>query len=196
MAHSIADYYDARVDQYLHSYQRCGWVSPDSQYRRFWALTHHFDYRDAVVLDAGCGDGEFFKFCQSEFPDWRYVGIDVSSRMIQAARDRLPNGLFMESDLLTFTGDYDYVVCSGALNHLTPDPIGQLHCHLSNLYGMCQIATSITLLSNLSSHNSRSDRFMYYSPMEVMELALSLTPYVDINHTYADNDFCVTLFRR
>ena len=195
-SHSISQYYDDRSARYSQSYRRCGWRSPETQHQRFWALTHHFELNNAIVLDAGCGDGEFFSFTRSEFPHWRYVGIDLSPGMIAQARERFPEALFMEADLRLFTGDYDYVVCSGAVNHQTDNARNALLTALTSLYTMSQVATAITLLSNQSPKDERSDIFVYYDPCEVLALAQTLTPYVDLNHTYAKNDFCLTLFKR
>jgi SAM-dependent methyltransferase len=196
LSQSISHYYDDRAARYSQSYQRCGWRSPDTQHQRFWALTHHFELNDAIVLDSGCGDGEFFSFRKSEFPQWRYVGIDLSPGMITQARERFPDGLFMEADLHKFTGDYDYVICSGALNHKNTTPMETLLSALTSLYTMSQVATAITLLSNQCPSEDQSEPFLYYDPRSVLALAQTLTPYVDLNHTYARNDFCLTLFRR
>ena len=183
-------YFDSRAERYSQSYQRCGWNSVDSQYRRFWALTHHFDLSDSLVLDAGCGDGEFYEFAKENFPTCRYVGIDVSDKMLTIARQRFPKGIFMTADVLAHSGDYDYVICSGAFNLKVPSPNEYLAEILRNLFKKAQVGVSISLLSE------PCDTLNFYNPGDVFKMARQITPYVDINHTYADNDFSVTLFRR
>ncbi|MGN6733492.1 MAG: methyltransferase domain-containing protein, partial [Candidatus Binatia bacterium] len=44
------------------------------------------------VLDVGCGQGSFLKELQTEFPDIRAHGIDISRTAVELARKRMPDG--------------------------------------------------------------------------------------------------------
>src|SRR5262245_60394637 len=46
------------------------------------------------VLDAGCGQGFFPRFYQSEFPSAAYVGIDISERAVDHLRRNESGGEF------------------------------------------------------------------------------------------------------
>ncbi|MGE5215322.1 MAG: class I SAM-dependent methyltransferase [Nitrospirota bacterium] len=79
------------------------------------------------VLDVGCGQGSFLQELQSEFPNIKPYGIDISSSAVQLARSRLPGGRFWVMDITDDSLDQqcDLVVCSEVLEHI-PDDIGAL----------------------------------------------------------------------
>jgi ubiquinone/menaquinone biosynthesis C-methylase UbiE len=75
------------------------------------------------VLDVGCGQGSFLKELQTEFPNIRTHGIDISRTAVELARKRMPNGQFYVVDITeTFLDDIcDLVVCSEVLEHIPDD---------------------------------------------------------------------------
>lgn len=77
------------------------------------------------VLDAGCGTGAILLLLQERYPDKRYTGIDLSSKMIAVARHKKKKGMeFIEGDCeaLPFKGrSFDVVICSMSFHHY-PNP--------------------------------------------------------------------------
>jgi ubiquinone/menaquinone biosynthesis C-methylase UbiE len=75
------------------------------------------------VLDVGCGQGSFLKELETEFPNIRAHGIDISLTAIELARKRMPNGKFYVVDITErFLDDScDLVVCSEVLEHIPDD---------------------------------------------------------------------------
>jgi len=75
------------------------------------------------VLDVGCGQGSFLKELETEFPNIRAYGIDISRTAIELARKRMPNGKFYVVDITErFLDDScDLVVCSEVLEHIPDD---------------------------------------------------------------------------
>jgi ubiquinone/menaquinone biosynthesis C-methylase UbiE len=75
------------------------------------------------VLDVGCGQGSFLKELQTEFPNIRAHGIDISRTAVELARKRMPDGQFYVVDITeTFLDDIcDLVVCSEVLEHIPDD---------------------------------------------------------------------------
>jgi ubiquinone/menaquinone biosynthesis C-methylase UbiE len=75
------------------------------------------------VLDVGCGQGSFLKELQTEFPNIRAHGIDISPTAIEIAHKRMPDGQFYVVDITeTFLDDVcDLVVCSEVLEHIPDD---------------------------------------------------------------------------
>jgi len=43
----------------------------------------------AIVLDIGCGTGEFERLVLSEYPNQQIVGVDISEKMLAIAREKL-----------------------------------------------------------------------------------------------------------
>jgi len=72
------------------------------------------------VLDVGCAAGSFFSIIRTLKPEIRYVGVDVSPKMVTMARSLYPAARFEVSDgsRLSFQdGAFDLVLCTGVLHH-------------------------------------------------------------------------------
>ncbi len=50
-----------------------------------------------VILDAGCGAGQFTRYMQAK--GFRVVSIDASEQMLAIARERVPSGTFEKMDM-------------------------------------------------------------------------------------------------
>ena len=49
------------------------------------------------ILDFGCANGELIRAMQQMFPDYTYVGYDISAEMIEAARKHVPDAQFYDN---------------------------------------------------------------------------------------------------
>lgn len=75
-----------------------------------------------AVLDLGCGSGVQTKQLLDEGLD--VLGLDISRKMIEEAKNRAPNGKFMVGDMtnLTFeTNSFDGVYARASLLHIPKD---------------------------------------------------------------------------
>ncbi len=76
------------------------------------------------LLDAGCGTGAVISLLQEKYPDKNYTGIDLSSKMIEAARRKNVGVDFICGDCeeLPFERNcFDVVICSQSFHHY-PNP--------------------------------------------------------------------------
>jgi SAM-dependent methyltransferase len=51
-----------------------------------------------TVVDFGCADGTLIATLHRLFPDVRYAGFDISQEMLDAAREKVPEGTLLTSD--------------------------------------------------------------------------------------------------
>ncbi len=72
------------------------------------------------MLDVGCATGEFIQYLRSQFPDWTYFGLDVSEKLIEESRRRLPKVNFTCGSLLDSScfndRKFDVITCLGVLS--------------------------------------------------------------------------------
>lgn len=54
------------------------------------------------VLDAGCGQGYFADFWQSDFPRVSYSGVDICEKVVAHLRQKFPRGEFFAGDVATW----------------------------------------------------------------------------------------------
>ena len=71
------------------------------------------------VLDVGCANGDLISFLVRQHPEWKYTGIDISTDLINLAREKFPtiNWLVGSATKLPidFKHQFDLVTCFGVL---------------------------------------------------------------------------------
>lgn len=77
------------------------------------------------LLDAGCATGPMLTMLTQEYPDKRYVGLDLSPKMIETAKKKnLKNTTFIEGDCENMPlpdNNFDIVINSQSFHHY-PNP--------------------------------------------------------------------------
>jgi glycosyl transferase family 2/methyltransferase family protein len=70
---------------------------------------------DASVLEIGCGDARLLERLHGE----KRVGVDLSARQIQQARERMPQGEFhvQAGEALSLDQQFDFIIISETINH-------------------------------------------------------------------------------
>lgn len=76
------------------------------------------------ILDLGAGTGLLSSFMLRKFPDCSLTLIDISSQMLQIAKERFkhnPSVRYINDDFLlhNFTENYDIIISALAIHHLT-----------------------------------------------------------------------------
>jgi SAM-dependent methyltransferase len=92
------------------------WKDGERQTRRYQILSRLFAAEDrqggVTVTDFGCGYGAFFDFLKDRqvMTGSRYIGVDLSAKMIDEARRRIhdPRASFQRHMILTEDGDYTF----------------------------------------------------------------------------------------
>lgn len=77
--------------------------------------------RELRILDAGCGNGRLVHFLDGVLPDYDYLGVDVSTKLLEKARTNAPTRTFEYADLTTFrsSATFDIVACIAVVHHLS-----------------------------------------------------------------------------
>lgn len=71
-----------------------------------------------VVLDFGCGTGEFLEFAQKQQPISSLTGIDYSGVAIELAKKRCPQATFIQANKIQGVG-YDVIFMQHVLEHFS-----------------------------------------------------------------------------
>ena len=125
------------------------------------------------MLDVACGTGEWLAAASDR--NARVSGIDIASRAVFLAKQRLPQGIFAEAvaEALPFSDDcFDLVSCLGALEHF-PDKSAALR-------EMCRVldkdGRALILVPNAVSLPVASDCFAAPSRLRFARMFSRLTP--------------------
>ncbi|BAO87305.1 class I SAM-dependent methyltransferase [Caballeronia cordobensis] len=115
----VADYYAEKLAEHGRTPQGVDWNGEQGQILRFQQLSQLIQGHGGAfsVNDLGCGYGAFFDFLQSEYPEFSYLGVDVSKDMVTSAQSRL--GPATQARFITAAEPdttADYCVASGIFN--------------------------------------------------------------------------------
>jgi len=103
---------------------------------------HHTDR----IIDLGCGTGIVAKQLLKYNPYIEYIGIDISERMLEVAKDKCPKSFFIRADMRQHLS---------WVNYLEPS----LHCTVISTYALHHINDSekIELIKYLFETSKRMD---------------------------------------
>lgn len=114
--------YERRLEQFGADPRSAFWKNEEWQTRRYRNLSRLFEDDDRgggiVVTDFGCGYGAFFDYLKDRpvMAGSRYIGIDMSERMLDEARTRIPDPRARFERKLVLTEESDYTFACGTFN--------------------------------------------------------------------------------
>ena len=189
------------------------WISAGTQRTRFEALYQVGPWAGRSVADVGCGLGHLYGFLQDQGhrmapvtgaePEQdaecvRYLGYDVSPKLVEAARDNHPSGRFVVREVVGegFESPADYVVASGTFNVRLSDHDRFFRDAIKAMYRACTIATAFNFLG-LPSYGRWPGDDLYYEvePQGVLAYCQTLCPQVELRGGYLANDYTVFMHK-
>ncbi|OPZ27997.1 MAG: Methyltransferase domain protein [Lentisphaerae bacterium ADurb.BinA184] len=203
----ILRHYEGRLAPGRPSHEVLDWASRDAQHARFAAIARAL--ADAglgtdpavtppLLLDVGCGLADLRAFLQGSGLAFRYVGVDLSPRLLCEAHIRQAPAALAVADVFAHPpfrpGQFDVVVCSGALNLELGNNEAFLHHAIASL---CALARRCVCLNALHERARRHYRHChYYAPATVataIRQFLARPHRVRFDDDYLDNDFTVRI---
>lgn len=159
---------------------------------------------DAVsVLDFGCGLGHLLDHINRhpKHKHVRYSGLDISTRYIEAARERHPEAEFLLIDVLESDdelSEYDYVILNGIFNFRGTISYERMLAYWRDLvsvaYGHCRRGIAFNAMSKFVDWE-RDD--LFHLPFEAMSdfVASHLSRYFVIRHDYPAYEYTTYVYR-
>ena len=198
-----AAFFDKGCDESKESWQAARFMSQDSQWSVYHALTGRLPLDGGTLLDVGCGQGDLIPFLfQSKKKITKYHGIDVSGKMIQGAVAKYGEEFFTHGNFLDPERSFeeDVIVAAGPYNYrVHPDDKAQfelLKTAITKMYRSSRRACALTLLSSHGYEIAKDwSDLVCYEPWEVMEFCMSLTSAVLVDHASIPAEFTVMLYR-
>lgn len=176
------------------------WGSQASQVARFDVLYRMSGLAalpstaEPVVLDFGCGFGDFAGYLISKGSRARYIGMEANEQARQVAVDRYRFARFVAGERVTqYGGEVDVVVASGVFNIPCAGWMDYVRGHLAEMLQKASVGVAVNFLSTLAPVRTSEARFT--DPVWALEQALLLTPKVALDHSYRANDFTLWMGR-
>ena len=197
---SVVDHYERQLRTYGPTARGMDWKDSASQQLRFAILCEVCDLNGRTVHEIAAGAGHLYDFLMDGNIECKYSGSDLSTAMVEAARERHPDVLFQQSDILAqnVTATYDVVMCSGLFHVKLATPVDGwrrfVHDSIVRMYEMCQFAIAFNLMSDHVDYQSDD---LYYANMgETLEFCQNtLSRYVVLRHDYPLYEYTVYVYR-
>jgi len=195
---------------YSYRINQCGpvangvfWKDEDGQVLRYELLLQAVAEADLAgpitVNDLGCGYGALFDLLSTMpmMQNGRYFGYDISSPMLEKARERHtdPRATFIESPIPTEVADYSFASGTYNMNFGARRDIwgAYVKTSLMRLWEKTDKVMAFNMLDNASPE--RLTDLYYANRQEFLEFALSLSPEVEIIDDYPLTEFTIYVKR-
>lgn len=151
------------------------------------------------LLDVGCGFGDFISWLTPNFSLFDYVGIDLSPDMVFAAQCQYPNHQFLQGELFDFdweVNQFDFVICSGALNEVVDDKDTEgdyAKSVIAKMVGLANYGVSFNLLNGRHLWTASRTDLQSFNPDQMRDFCQTLVSKVVLREDYLENDFSLYL---
>jgi|ERR1051325_6202786 SAM-dependent methyltransferase len=186
----VADYYTRKLREHGPTHRGVDWNSPESQRNRFRQLARIIDRTPFSILDVGCGYGALADFLRESYPEFQYVGTDISEEMQRAARERQLHvvGSFDEAPVC------DYAVASGIFNVRLSTPDDEWRAYildtLRTMDGKARRGLAANFLTSYSDRELMRENLYYADPCALFDWAKRhLSKQVALLHDYGLYEF-------
>jgi len=179
------------------------WGSERAQVLRFDIMIDRIDFRDAVIVDAGCGQGDFAaRLLERQVPFARLIGLDAMDPMVAEANDRgLDRSRFETVDVVANDEAFaahspDWVCFSGTLNTMDDKTARAL---LTRAWSAARIGVAFNFLSDRPAERWRERDLTparRFDTLAWIEWALALSPKVTFDQSYLDGHDATIIISR
>lgn len=200
---SYLDPYRQALRQHGPGFEATLWASRSAQQLRFDVMIDLAGFEDCIIVDAGCGPGDFaVHLLERKVRFRKYIGIDALPEMIELAKKRaLDRCEFHAADLVHDTktlANYqpDFVTISGMLNTMDDDVARGV---VQNAFDHAAHGVIYNFLSN-RAHSSRASDDLAparrFDTVAWLDWAMSQTTRVVFTQAYLDgHDATIMMLR-
>ncbi len=171
---AVADYYSRAVREHGATARGSDWKSDEAQLERFEALALLFDRERPEVLDYGCGWGAFRGFLRERFASFSYTGFDISTDMLETARQLDPSVRLVSE--LPAGEQWDFVVASGLFNVRLEASDEQWERHLFDTLHefdrRARVGFAFNALTSYSDADRRANHLYYADPCRLADYCI------------------------
>lgn len=139
------------------------------------------------ILELGCGPGNVTKLLKIRFPEAQITAIDLAPRMIEIARENLPEVDFRVMDVRTISSiqeKFDAIMCSFCLPFLSKADTDQLIADCAGLL----LPEGVVYISTMEGDESKAG-FEATSFTGAAEIYFNYHNQADLQHVFAECGF-------
>jgi SAM-dependent methyltransferase len=200
---SYIERYNSRFETHGHDIKTLGWGgNKKKQFLRFQTVVELKNFINSnqikSILDIGCGFGDMGgEFLKLNFPEIKYVGVDINSLLIQEGKVRYPELDLRTLDILedSFEEKFDIVCESGIFNYKLKNEI-QLNYILKmikKMYSLANYGVSCDFLSTFVDFQHEGAYHM--NEYSALEIGKQFSKRIVIRNDYLDYEYCMYIIK-
>ena len=175
--------------------QKQGWTNKEVQQLRFKAFCELVDFNNKVILDVGCGYGDFKVYLDKEYKKFDYIGIDNQTEFISEAKTKFgcEQGIwFYNTDvsICQLPNSMDIVIASGLFSYRS-DNENYYKDMITKLFDTAEE----TLLFNMLDDQkfTSGELIVAHNKKEIFDYCKCLSNNVAIKEDYLNIDFTICM---
>lgn len=191
----VSQYYTEKVNKFGANNKGVDWNSTESQYLRFKQLATIINTPGPFsICDFGCGYGAFYDYLLQLYSDFNYLGIEISSPMLDQAKKLYPNAQFSLTNQIPT--HFDYVIASGVFNvrlhHSENDWYSYIQSTLLHLNAMTTQGFAFNCLTSYSDKEHMKESLYYANPGKLFDFCKThFSKNVALLHDYNLYEFTI-----
>ena len=195
---NVARYYTEKLATHGETAQGVDWNGTEGQFARFAQLCKLLPAAGHFSLnDLGCGYGALLDHILENHPSFRYIGLDISDEMLDAARKRHaahPQATFEKNSVPLEIADF--TIASGIFNVMLgasrEDWESYFHNTLDAMDSHSRLGFSFNCLTSYSDPDRKRDDLYYADPCKVFDLCKPrYSRHVSLLHDYGLYEFTI-----
>lgn len=195
----VAKFFDILTEKHGFNVASLAYGSKETQLKKFQALIDiglEKEKDRVAIFDVGCGFGDLAEFMKKKDIDFKYKGIDISSKIVAIANKERPYLDISQLDVLEMEGDnlFDYILTTG-FNCVKTGHNWEIL--LQTTTKMFELARKAVAISAVSTYRADKNKDTYYtSPERFFNYCIeNLTKRVVLRHDYLPHDFTIYLYK-
>ena len=194
----MSRYYSDLLKKHGSSKEALVYCNERQQITRYTLMTAIEPFpRDCSILDVGCGFGDFCDFLREQGWQGAYTGLDVCEDMVSAAAQRLPDGRFLNVDIITddFSDEFDYVFCGATIQHrpANVDPKAYAKDMIMAMFRLARLGVVFDIFSTRVDYMDENN--LYLDPNELLQFCYSLTSRLVLRNDCRPFELMIYLFK-
>jgi SAM-dependent methyltransferase len=193
----VSDFYDERFQEKGDSIESVGWRDKETQELRFKVLLRNLNPKSKTILDFGCGLSDFIPYLENIIGnDFKYIGIDISSELIEQSKLKYPSErfTFLHGDIFNLDiPEYDIGISSGALSYKISNNEEYANEVIKHLFLKAKESCSLNFLT--SYVDFKLEKNHHYCPINLFKYSKTISKYVNLIHDYPLYEFTLQLHK-
>ena len=196
--------YENDLKIYGQNHRGVGWPRKKDAIKRYEVMSKLIKNKKSKnsILDLGCGLSHFYKYLKLKKFKIKYVGVDISSKMIAISKKKYPNNLYYVLDILkdhSKMPKVDYIIINGLFTHKGRYSNKVMLRFVKNILRISASKAKIGISFNVFSESADwRDKGNFYLNLKTITdfISKQISNKFIINHDYGLYEYTIFIYKK